>query len=379
MAWLIYPVYLLQREWPWRGVGFILLLCIGLLIVLPIWSVTLSAWVFAVLCYLVLAVYWHIRNEINRLQKCCDEAQTADTFLPLDNTSWIILHPVVAALQSLLLDAERRQQRLQQRLDEISHASQELENSAIAVTRNAEQQSDAAMTAAAAVEELNASIGHVAELADSSREASLGAREQLHNGAQLLTVLVQKVTDMASQAESTHQLIQQLREQSSTINTMSGTIKDIAEQTNLLALNAAIEAARAGESGRGFAVVADEVRRLAQHSQESAAVIGKNSETVQRHIGHATEKVSVLSRLAVDGAEQAEAARDRLNHVQTAMQLMTEQVVQVAVSMEQQGQAVAEIAHLAEQVRQGNQDNVHAAAQARSIAHHLAYLTGADS
>lgn len=379
MLWLTYPVYLIQREWQWRGLCLSLLLLMGLLLVLLLWSSASAAPVLGLLCYLVLGALWLIRTEVIRLREYCATALDADSFAPPDSAQWVILRPVIGYLQPLLLGLEREQQRLRQRLEEISHASQELENSAIAVTKNAEQQSDAATTAAAAVEELNVNIGQVSHLADLSRQASLGASEQLLNGAQQLTLLVQQVAEMAQQAEATHQLIQSLREQSSTINTMSGTIRGIAEQTNLLALNAAIEAARAGESGRGFAVVADEVRRLALHSQESAAVISKNSETVQAHIGHATEKVSALSGLAVHSAEQAEAVRALLDLVQSTVQDMTEQVVQVAVSTEQQGQAVAEIATLADQVRQGNQENLKSADQARAIAHHLAKLTGSHT
>lgn len=50
----------------------------------------------------------------------------------------------------------RQQQQLQQRLDEIAHASGELERSATQVTPNAESRNTAAETAAAAVEELRA-------------------------------------------------------------------------------------------------------------------------------------------------------------------------------------------------------------------------------
>jgi methyl-accepting chemotaxis protein len=244
------------------------------------------------------------------------------------------------------------------------------------VTRNAHGQSDAASTAAAAVEQLNVSIVQVAALADESRQTSVQASEQLADGIVQLTSLVQQVSEMAQQAITTNELILQLHSNSHTINEMTGTIRGIARQTTLLALNAAIEAARAGESGRGFAVVADEVRRLALHSQESAAEIGRNIDSVQVHIQSATLQVSDLTALAHCSAERSEAVRSLLDQVQQRTRQLTEQVDQVAVSTEQQGKAVAEIAELADRVRQGNAENLKAADQARTIAHHLAHLTG---
>ncbi|MNV98999.1 hypothetical protein D3C71_1943150 [compost metagenome] len=86
--------------------------------------------------------------------------------------------------------------------------------------------------------------------------------------------------------------------------------------------------------------------------------------------------MSDLADLAHRSADSSEAVRSLLDQVQQRTRQLTGQVDQVAVSTEQQGKAVAEIAELADRVRQGNADNLQAADQARTIAHHLAHLTG---
>ncbi|WP_269469666.1 methyl-accepting chemotaxis protein [Metapseudomonas furukawaii] len=377
MKWLSYPALLLLRE---LGVVGMLRSLLGIALAsgaMALWMPAQpAALAWALLAYLAISSLWLLWRELLQLQGYCDDSARQADQEPLGATDWVLLQPISRSLQQWLHREHRQQQLLQQRLDEISHSSQELEQSAVLVTRNAESQSDAASMAAAAVEQLNVSIVQVAALADESRQSSLVASEQLSDGIGRLTELVQQVAEMTRQAETTNELILQLNTNSHTINEMSGTIRGIADQTNLLALNAAIEAARAGESGRGFAVVADEVRRLAQHSQESAAEISRNIESVQQHIQGATVQVAGLSEQAQRSARSSEAVCNLLDQVQRCTQQLTEQVDQVAVSTEQQGKAVAEIAELADRVRQGNADNLKAADQARTIAHHLAHLTG---
>ena len=376
MNWLTYPALLLLRVLGVVGMQRSLLSTtlagVASSLLLPA-HFTVPLWI--VLAYLSIASLWLLWREVLQLQRYCDASGQPNSVQAPRVTEWQLLQPVGHSLQQCLQREQRQQQLLQQRLDEIAHSSLELEQSAELVTRNAANQSDSASMAAAAVEQLNVSIVQVAALADESRQTSLVASGHLTDGICQLGELVQQVAQMTQQAQTTHQLIQQLNSNSHTINEMSGTIRGIANQTNLLALNAAIEAARAGESGRGFAVVADEVRRLALHSQESAAEIGRNIDSVQQHIQGATQQVAGLSELAQRGAHSSEAVRNLLNLVQQCARHLTEQVDQVAVSTEQQGKAVAEIAELADQVRQGNADNLRAADQARTIAHHLAHLT----
>jgi len=376
MRWLTYPAFLLLREW-----GIVGMIRTLLAISLAAGATALTAAtlptgpLWAVLAYLAIASLWLLLQEIAQLQRDCEDAAQPGAQEPASAAEWL-LQPIRRSFQHRLNREQRQQQLLQQRLDEISHSSYELEQSAALVTRNAQGQSESATVAAAAVEQLNVSILQVAALADESRQTSVVASEQLADGISQLTNLVRQVSEMAQQAITTNELILQLNTNSRTINEMSGTIREIASQTNLLALNAAIEAARAGESGRGFAVVADEVRRLALHSQESAAEISRNIESVQQHIKHATVQVSDLTHLAHRSAASSETVCALIDQVQQHTLQLTGQVDQVAVSTEQQGKAVAEIAELADRVRQGNADNLQAADQARSIAHHLAHLTG---
>ena len=77
----------------------------------------------------------------------------------------------------------------------------------------------------------------------------------------------------------------QVREDLSTLRSVTGRITQIAGNTHLVALNAAIEAARAGEAGRSFAIVAQEVRQLAQRCAESAQAIDSRLNGMEERLG----------------------------------------------------------------------------------------------
>src|ERR1700704_6002648 len=95
---------------------------------------------------------------------------------------------------------------------------------------------------------------------------------------------IQRVqTDLQASSDRTQANARRVEE----IQAVLEQLKDIADETALLALNAAIEAARAGEAGRGFAVVADEVRRLAERSKAAAAEIATLAAGAQTTSGEA--------------------------------------------------------------------------------------------
>ncbi|HHQ4692310.1 TPA: methyl-accepting chemotaxis protein [Aeromonas veronii] len=143
------------------------------------------------------------------------------------------------------------------------------------------------------------------------REAAMlahdAARETLNcaeRGAGLLSSVVDTSSLIASQLTHSISLINQLNEQSRSIEAIVSTISSIADQTNLLALNAAIEAARAGDQGRGFAVVADEVRQLAARTSLSTDEIAKVVQNNRELTAKVTSEMSDVASSAELGKQQ---------------------------------------------------------------------------
>ncbi len=152
-------------------------------------------------------------------------------------------------------------------------------------------------------ERINARIA-IQKAAEIAHSTSVETAQVSERGAVILQENLKNSEKIATDINSSSELIEQLNHQSAEISNIVTTIKSIADQTNLLALNAAIEAARAGEQGRGFAVVADEVRSLAARTTSSTEEINQMVEKNNQLVIEARNSMVKVTQQANINAEQ---------------------------------------------------------------------------
>ncbi|MES9925363.1 MAG: methyl-accepting chemotaxis protein [Candidatus Thiodiazotropha endolucinida] len=268
-------------------------------------------------------------------------------------------------------------------VSQLASAAEETSTVTTQTTQGISQQLTETSQVATAMNEMSATVQEVARNAVDAAEAAREADNTFHQGKQVIDKVIDAIGELAKEVEQAAGVIQQLESESMNIGSVLDVIKSIAEQTNLLALNAAIEAARAGEQGRGFAVVADEVRTLAGRTQESTQEIEEMISKLQSGANNAVKVMAEGKEMTQVGVEQAAAAGEALQTINTAVEQISNMNTQIASAAEEQSsvteeinRSIVSINEVAEQSAAGAQQTSQASDDLAKLAEQLKGLVG---
>ncbi len=210
----------------------------------------------------------------------------------------------------------------------IQNVSNEVSNAADQVASSSNDLADGATNQAAVVEELTATVAGVFEQVENN---SKSAKEISGRVDELGNAILESNGKMHEMVDS----MNEISEASKEIDKIIATINEIASQTNLLALNASIEAARAGEAGKGFAVVANQVNSLADQSaqaaKESAMLIETSVKAVEKGMVIAGQTAAQLE----DVAENSKIITEEVTNIAETLETQTTEIQQINEGIEQ--------------------------------------------
>ena len=214
-------------------------------------------------------------------------------------------------------------------LTEISNLAEQVSSNSSEVENASKSLADGATEQAGVIEELNATIDTVVDLAADTAKETQSASARVKDSANKANEEKEKMNDLLMEMEH-------ITEISKEIGNIITDIEDIASQTNLLSLNASIEAARAGEAGKGFAVVADQIGKLAADSANSAV---NTRDLIDKTLVE-IEKGNTITRTTADAFNQIIA--DMESFAEIAENTM-EKANSQAESLEQIGQGIEQL------------------------------------
>ncbi|PHX42184.1 chemotaxis protein [Pseudomonas sp. NZIPFR-PS2] len=239
---------------------------------------------------------------------------------------------------------------IRQLIQHIGAASANLQNASKVNSEVAHNMNEAAGRQREAVELVSTAFNEMVATANEVARSCSGAAESAENGhrrvaegKQQIEVTTDNVNRLGRRLTESSQAMVELEAGSRSINQILGTIRAIAEQTNLLALNAAIEAARAGDQGRGFAVVADEVRALAKRTSDSTGEIEQLLDALENKTQEVTQKMGSCLDLSRASVSSIESARDSFEGIQTSVNEIRDQNLQISAAAEEQHSVAEEI------------------------------------
>jgi methyl-accepting chemotaxis protein len=324
---------------------------------------------------LLLSTCFYLNHEIHLFKQQIQQAsQSSNDYRDLKSDN-LLFGSLAQQFHSLLRAAHRRHSSLNEQVAEIRYSSEQVTQSALAVSANVNKQSESTRHSAVAINQMSHSMLEVVEKVVKVNDSAEQARKLAKNGITQLSDLSCYISQVEQQTSDTLAAIQDLNKNSERVLSLTTAIEKIAEQTNLLALNASIEAARAGDLGRGFAVVADEVRTLAAVCKDTAANIINSIEAVRTRSDSVQNNMQAVAKLSKNCASKANHSQIVMQDIYNESDKVQQQIIVVSANTEQQSIATKEISDRLDEVVQIAKSNADIANQTTELAGHLKNVT----
>jgi methyl-accepting chemotaxis protein len=262
----------------------------------------------------------------------------------------------VAASYNLLLEAFQGTVRtLQSAVDTLRRQADLLADNGRSLRGTTDEQAISSQRAAAAMEQMSATIAEVARNTTQAANYAHTSAELAAHGGSIVQSAIGGMQRISSSVRESADVVSALGASSQRIGEIVSVIDNIASQTNLLALNAAIEAARAGDQGRGFAVVADEVRELAKRTSTATKEIAAMVASIQNESSRAVQAMDKAKSHADEGTTLSTQAGGELSGIVASVNQVSDMIQQIAAATEQQSKATDEISKTSERMAELSQ------------------------